>query len=113
MRKPDAYLPTLERRVVITGPPELIQLSTMVDLQILDELVSLLKEPDRAWAAEVLLASMTQNEEDIVNSFSSIANEWWDSLGKTSYRRWGKWLEENKEKLTWDPTKKVFVTSTK
>jgi len=110
MRRQESSLPTLEREVVITSPQDLIDLSTNGDKRILDELVKLLNDPKRAWAAEVLLAAMTRNEQDLVNSFARISDEWWKSeLGRTASTRWRKWLDLNEEKLEWDPTDKVFV----
>lgn len=109
MRPPDSPFAALERRVVVTKPPELVNRSRMGDLQVLDELVKLLKEPDRAWAAVVLLAALTRREEKIVDTFAAIPNEWWDSLGKTAYERWSAWLNDVKEKLRWDSENNVFV----
>jgi hypothetical protein len=110
MRRQGSSLPTREREVVITGPPELIDLSTNGDKSLLSELVNLLNDPKRAWAAEVLLVAMTRNEQDLVNSFARISDEWWKSeLGRTASARWKKWLDMNWEKLEWDPTDKVFV----
>jgi hypothetical protein len=108
MRRPGLKFITLGRRVVVTGPPELVELSATGDVKALEELVSMLREHDRAWAAEVLLAAMTGGEEDIVGSFAAIPDEWWDSVGKTAYERWSAWLKQAKEKLVWDSQKKVF-----
>ncbi len=109
LRPPGSEFVTLERRVVVTGPSELVHLSGMGDLHVLGELIKLLKEPDRAWAAVVLLAAMTRREEKMVDSFATIPDEWWNSVGKTAYEHWNKWLKEKKEKLVWDSENKVFV----
>lgn len=109
MRPPNSRFVTLERRVVVTGPPELVTLSGIGNLDVLDELVKLLREPDRAWAAEVLLAAMTRMEEKIVDSFATIPDEWLDSIGNTAHERWRIWLMERREKLVWDSANKVFV----
>jgi len=92
----------------VTGPPEVLELIIAGDREILDELVTLLKDPARAWAAEVLLAALTRNEEKIVDVFQARPVEWWDSLGKTAYERWQKWLTEQKSELAWDPVDRVF-----
>jgi hypothetical protein len=60
----------------------------MGDVLILDELVGLLKDRDRAWAAMVLLAALTRREEDVVSAFATSPEKWWESLGKTVYARW-------------------------
>jgi hypothetical protein len=109
MRPPGSQFATLERRVIVTGPPELITLSKTGDLTALDELVKLLKERDRAWAAMVLLAAMTRREEKIVDTFAATPGEWWDSVGKTAHERWDAWLKETNGKLVWDSANKVFV----
>lgn len=111
MRPSGSQFATLERRVIVTDPSELVNLSSMGDLRVLDELVELLKEPDRAWAAVVLLAAMTWREEKIVDAFAATPNEWWDSVGKTAYERWNKWLKEKKGKLVWESENKVFIES--
>src|ERR1700740_1252349 len=88
IRPPGSQFTTLERRVVITGPPELVKLSGIGDVRVLDELVELLKDRDRAWAAMVLLAALTRREEKMVDTFATSPEEWWASVGKTAYDRW-------------------------
>jgi hypothetical protein len=109
MSPPDSQFETLGRWVVVTGPPELVELSKAGDVRILDELVRLLKDSDRAWAAMVLLAALTRREEDVVSAFATSPETWWDSVGKTAYARWSQWLSESREKLTWDAEHRVFV----
>ena len=99
---------TLERRVVVTGPPEAVELIDAGDVRILDALVTMLKDPARSWAAEVLLASLTRNEEKIVDAHQARPEEWWDSLGKTAYERWQRWLAENRSELVWDAGERLF-----
>jgi hypothetical protein len=108
-RPPDSPFATLERRVVVTDPPELIELTRTGDPRVLDELVKLLHERDRAWAAMVLLAALTRREEKIVDAFASRPDEWSETVGKTAFERWSKWLVESKAKLVWDPELRVFV----
>jgi hypothetical protein len=109
MRPPGSPFATLERRVVVSGPPELVTLSGMGDLAVLDALVALLQVPDQAWAAVVVLAAMTRVEEKIVDSFATMPDEWLNSLGKTAHERWRNWLQEKRERLQWDADKRVFV----
>jgi hypothetical protein len=104
----DSQFTSLGRRVVITGPAELVELSRVGDVRILDELVALLKTPDRAWAAMVLLSSLTRREEEVVNAFATRPEKWWDSVGKTAHERWSKWLTESRAKLAWDANDRVF-----
>lgn len=106
---PDSPFALLGRRVVVTGPEELVELSRAGDPQVLDELVELLKEPDRAWAAEVLLAAMTRKEAEIVNSFAANPRDWWPAVGSTAHGRWSAWLSEVRGRLKWDAGEGVFV----
>jgi hypothetical protein len=69
----------------------------------------MLKDPNRAWAAMVLLAAMTREEEKLVDVYATSPAEWWDSIGETAHERWSKWLKGKKQNLTWDDEDKVFV----
>ena len=108
MRPEGSQFTTLERRVVITEPQELVALSRSGDLGVLDQLVELLRDPDRAWAAMVMLAAMTRVEEKIADNYSARPQDWWDDFGKTAFARWSKWLAENREKLQWEKENNVF-----
>jgi hypothetical protein len=105
----DSQFATLDRRVAITGPPELVELARTDDVRVLDKLVGFLKDPDRAWAAVVLLTALTRREEKVVDAFATSPKKWWESVGKTAYERWSEWLTESREKLTWDAENRVFV----
>ena len=109
MRAPDARLPTLQRRIVVTGPPELVELTHAGDSRVLDELVPFLQEPDRGWAAVVLLAAMTRREDDVVNAFATRPQEWWATVVQPAHARWAAWLTDARARLHWDPQEKVFT----
>lgn len=109
IRPPDSQFVLLERRVVVTGPPELVQLAQTGTLDTLDELVKLLADSERAWAAEVLLAAMTRREEKIVDTYAAHPDEWWRVMGEGAYQRWNNWLKENRGKLAWDEASKTFT----
>lgn len=109
MRPQESEFISLERRVVVTGPAELVSLSATGNVQVLEELVNILREPDRDWAAEVLLAAMTRREEKIVDSFAATPDRWRDAVGKTAYDRWSVWLSQTKHRLVWDSENKTFV----
>ncbi len=106
---PGSPFATLERRIVVTASPALVALTQRGDLHLLDELVPLLADPQRAWAAEVLLAAMTGEEAKIVDSFAAHPTEWWDALGQTAQARWHAWLDQRRGKLTWDSENQIFV----
>jgi hypothetical protein len=109
MKPPGSQFASLERRVIVTGPPELVELSASNEPQVLSHLVELLRDRDRAWAAEVLLAALARREEKIVDSFAAAPDKWWDAMGKTAYDRWNSWLNESRDRLVWDSENKVFV----
>ena len=109
---PGSVFATLERRVVVTGPPELVNFSKTGDVHVLDKLVNLLSESDRAWAAAVLLAAMTGQEAKTVDVFAAHPDQWWDAVGTTAQERWRNWLDETREKLVWDGEDSIFVEAT-
>jgi hypothetical protein len=98
-----------ERRVVITGPREVLELTAYGDAQALGGLIELLRDPDRAWGAEVALAALTRNEEEVVNAFAARPRDWEQSLGPTAHDRWSKWFAERGRNLRWNSQEKVFV----
>ncbi len=100
---------TLDRRVIVTSPEEAVQLSHTGDVRALDELVRLLHDPDRAWAAAVVLAALTREEEKLIESFASDPDEWWRTLGQEAQARWNAWLSEKRDALAWDPGDQAFV----
>jgi hypothetical protein len=99
----------LDREIIVTGPPEVVSLRRTGDVLFLRELVNLLAERGRAWAAEVVLAAMTGREADIVNAFAADRNAWLNSVGRTAHERWSNWLDETNGKLVWDSVKEVFI----
>ena len=52
---------------------------------------------------------MTRREEKIVDSFAATPEAWLEALSETAYARWRAWLDENRERLTWDADERVFV----
>lgn len=109
MRPPGSPFATLDRRVAVTGPPELVAVAESGEVALLDELVVLLKEPERAWAAAVLLAAMTGREAKLVDAFAATPDEWWDAVGETAYERWAAWGEGARDRLVWDAETGMFV----
>jgi hypothetical protein len=108
-RRRGATLPTLDRQVVLTGPPEAVAIAERGEVAVLDQLVPLLADRDRAWAAEVMLAAMTGREADIVNSFQARPSSFFDEVGQGAKDRWQRWLDEVRGKLQWDAAQKQFT----
>jgi hypothetical protein len=106
----DPTSPTnLERRIVVTAPPELVELTATGDVRVLDGLVELLGDPDRAWAAQVALSAMTRRDEKAVESFARTPEEWLESVGPGAQARWREWLEPRRGRLVWDAERRRFV----
>ena len=96
-RPPGSPFAALEREVVVTGPPELRQLAAAGDADVLDDLIDLLDDPERAWAAEVVLAAATGREAKQVDAVAARPGEWWDAVGRGAQERWRDWLAEREE----------------
>ena len=108
-RPPDSPFATLDRRVVIVAPESAKQLSTLGDPAVLDELVPLLDDPERAWAAHVLLAALTRNDEKTVDVYARQPAEWWKVFGPSARRSWQAFLDEHRGHLTWDAELGAFT----
>lgn len=108
LTSPGSPFASLDRRVVVTAPPALVALAQSGDARVLAELVPLLADPARAWAAEVLLAAMTGEEAKMVDTFAARPTEWWETLGETAQARWHEWLDTRRAKLVWDQANQVF-----
>jgi hypothetical protein len=109
MRPPGSRYATLDRRVVVFAPPELAELSRTGDLRLLDALVGMLGDRERAWAAEVLLAALTRREEKLVEGYATAPDRWWAAFGATARERWRSWLDGARDRLAWDAEGAHFV----
>jgi hypothetical protein len=103
---PWAPSPRHENRIFILSPPELVQLSSIGDVKILDKLVELTDVPGKAWAAHVLIAKMLGFSE-----IRSIPENWWQTEGKTGIakKKWTNYIRQIKPTLHWDSKKRYFV----
>lgn len=109
MRPPGSRFAVLGRTILVTNPPELVALSRSGDISVLDDLIGLLRDPSRAWAAVVMLAAMTGHDAEIVGSFATAPERWLTELGGTASERWSRWLAEHRAKLTWDADTNRFI----
>jgi len=100
---------SLERRILVTAPPELAELTRTGDPRVLDQLVELLGEPDRAWAAQVALSAMTRRDEKTTEAFARMPQDWLESLGPGAQARWQAWLAPRRGRLGWDGERGMFV----
>jgi hypothetical protein len=101
----------IDRRVVVLAPPKLERLATAGEPRALPALIELLRDPERAWAAQVLLSAMTRREEKEVEAFSTDPGAWWETLGTTAHDRWAQWLADRGAHLSWSAADGAFVES--
>jgi hypothetical protein len=109
MRAPGSAFAVLERRVVVTAPERLRELSRSGDPALLEDLVACLSDEATAWPAEVVLAAMTGIDAKEVETFAGDPAGWWATFGDGAHDRWSRWLEENRERLRWDPEAGMFT----
>lgn len=110
VRPPGSPFAMLERQVTITGPPDLVALAQSGDPTVVAELIALLDDPARNWAAEVLLAALTGHEADLVAQFAAVPEEWAESAGETARARWTGWWRDHRDRLVWDADHHRFTT---
>jgi hypothetical protein len=108
MRPPGSAFAVLERRVVITAPERLRELSRSGDAALLDDLVACLRDEATAWPAEVVLAAMTGIDAREVETFSGDPAGWWATFGDGAHDRWAQWLDEHRDRLRWDAEAGLF-----
>jgi hypothetical protein len=92
-------------RVFIQGPSKVYKLSNIDDLRIIDELLKLMDNPARAWAAHVVIAKM-MGSSGLITSVGIISpQEWWETEGKTGKAKqaWIDYLEQVKPTMKWTP----------
>ena len=109
LRSPETQFALLNRKIKVVGPSDVVSLSETGEKKILKELIELLKDSKRNWAAEVLLAAMTGREADIVNSFSKNSAAWQESLSQNAYAQWLVWFSENEDQLVWNKEDQIFI----
>jgi hypothetical protein len=94
-----------EVRIFIINPHKVYWLSNSNDQRILDELINLLDEPNRAWAAHITLSKML----GITGLSSKVdrisPSQWWELEGKTqkAKQEWTQYLQKVKPSMVWNP----------
>jgi hypothetical protein len=98
--------------LVVNGPPELAQLLSIPDQQILDELTSLLDVLGRGWAAHILISKLMGEQFVSVydpnqSGVELIGKEriayWWEKEGKTGKAKkfWQDYINIVKPTMKW------------
>jgi hypothetical protein len=92
-------------RVFIQGPSKVYQLSNINEPKILDGLLKLMDNPDRAWAAHIVIAKML-GISGLITSVDMISPQnWWELEGKTGKAKqaWIDYLKKIKPTMQWIP----------
>jgi hypothetical protein len=94
-------------RIFIQNPTKLYYLSNTNDPKILDELVKLLDQPSRGWAANITIAKMLglTGLDRRTFVYETTPQKWWETEGKTgkAKREWATYLQKVKPTLKWSP----------
>lgn len=106
---PGATLPTMQRKILVVAPSEAVALARSGDVSVLDRLIPLLDEPDRAWAAAVMLSAMTWHDVETVKDFDGDPEGFLRAYGRGLRERWQKWLDGSRGTLEWDESFHRFV----
>jgi hypothetical protein len=99
----------LDRNIKIVGPSAVLNLVEKANIALLPALINLLKDPEKAWAAAIILTSITGADGKLIESFSNEPGKWWESIGVNTYEHWNNWYLENKNNIQWDRSKKIFA----
>jgi hypothetical protein len=98
-RSPSAY----KLRIFILNPSKVYWLSNIDDPKVLDELVKLLDDPNRGWAANVILSKM-MGITGLGQGIDEVSPaQWWDVEGKTgkSKQEWSAYLQKVRPTMRW------------
>jgi hypothetical protein len=103
---PTPITPTYGIKVI--SPPDAVALTQKGDIALLYQLVELLDNKNRGWAAFILLAQITSNDKRIL---SSNPNRWWSEQGQNGRekKRWSGFLKAMGKDLYWNPQKGYFM----
>jgi hypothetical protein len=95
-------------KIKIIAPAEAVTLTKTGDVSVLYQLVELLDNKDRGWAAFTLLAQMTDNHNRIL---WSNPEKWWKEQGSNGRekRRWTGFLKAAGKDLYWNSQKGYFM----
>jgi hypothetical protein len=100
--------PGLYRQVFVLAPPEAVALTRSADMHAFDVLVPMLDDPDRNWAAAVMLSTLTGHFASDVIAFEN-AESFKGSVGERDARKnWETWLAEHRANLQWDAERHQF-----
>lgn len=94
--------PGLYRKVMVVAPPEAVELIRSGNMRAFDAIVPMLDDPDRNWAAYVMLAALTEHGSPNVIAFEK-AEYFKGTVGERDARKeWEAWLAKYRARLQWD-----------
>ena len=105
-----AALPA-ERRVVITGPPLVVDRLAQASIDMLAALIDALNDPAAAWGAEVVLSALTGRDGQTVDSFARSPEVWLTRLREPAAAAWAAWFAACRTSLAWDDPQGRFTWS--
>ncbi|HUS28431.1 MAG TPA: hypothetical protein VMZ53_07980 [Kofleriaceae bacterium] len=103
--------PGLYRQVSVTAPQEAFALTRSGDMRAFDLLVPMLDDPERNWAAFVMLAALTGHEAATVIAFDNAAGFKGSAGERDARKNWEAWLADHRATLTWDAERHQFRTA--
>lgn len=108
---PDDYgqiPPEMFRQVGVSAPPEAVALIESGDLRAFDVLLPMLDDPDRNWAAFVILVALTGTQAETVTMFEHAKDFQGSNTQVKARKEWEEWLAKFRAQLHWSPKRKQF-----
>lgn len=91
----DSPFISIGRKIKIIGPEEAVKI-TQYGEQIVPDLIKLLHDEERDWAANVILSSITGRDALIVSVYADNYEKWKTTQKTRDVMYWENWLNENK-----------------
>ena len=83
---------SLGRKITILAPEEAVKIASGGS-QIIPALINLLHDEERDWAANVILASISEQDALRVSVYASNIEEWKETQKEADIRYWEKWQQ--------------------
>jgi hypothetical protein len=93
-RPKDSRFISLGRKIKILGPPEAVKI-TQYGEEVISDLIKLLQDEERDWAANVILSSITGRDASIVSVFADNYEKWQKTQKKNDINYWKNKLAED------------------
>lgn len=100
-----------QRRVVVTGPPVVLDLLAAPTVELLEAVADALRDATTAWSAEILLASLTGHQAQIVDAFARSPDMWLATQREQAVDTWSVWIATRKASLQWSERERRYTWS--